>query len=478
MTALIMRQTLLAWICLSVLSFLAATRSPDPKDRIVQQDMEESQYVADVCWDGPENFAAAYVAGKGFELLLGPFPLLEEGVDQGIPHLYETRKDKSYKQVGRIPKDACERTVKVLYQSIHKTERYHRYRQILACAQQQHATLASETRAAHLLLVFLSSELAHRATYATDMICNALQRENAKTWITHEQKNGRKGLESLTSNEEVVFASCSEADGAICNAAASVSWDSCEPERWRECESAKRDDAMDMRSGLVKSVLLSSKRGFDVVVAEMAMMAHEQVKSAYREVLGREADESGLAYYVDGEIARGKSEVDVIRALKESQEYKTRTVQAGDRANEGSDDAVLHTHTAARKSEKKEQDAQKKQKQDIENKQQHTNTDSEHISVEATLRAETVFRDCLLRAPEPGALRSYALLLHRNGGNEAEMREILVKSEEYKALCDKVRMGMYACVCVYVYFIAMEVTGWRCAGYWSSRRGIRHCARR
>jgi hypothetical protein len=52
--------------------------------------------------------------------------------------------------------------------------------------------------------------------------------------------------------------------------------------------------------------------------------AREIVAQAYRDILRREPDRSGLRQYTDAMVRRGWSENDVRRALRQSDEYRDR----------------------------------------------------------------------------------------------------------------------------------------------------------
>jgi hypothetical protein len=52
--------------------------------------------------------------------------------------------------------------------------------------------------------------------------------------------------------------------------------------------------------------------------------ARQMVRQAYRDVLRREPDQSGLRQYMDAMLNRGWSEADVRRSLQESDEYAQR----------------------------------------------------------------------------------------------------------------------------------------------------------
>lgn len=52
--------------------------------------------------------------------------------------------------------------------------------------------------------------------------------------------------------------------------------------------------------------------------------AEQIVRNAYRDILGREPDRSGLRQYVDAMVNRGWSETDVRRSLRQSPEFHER----------------------------------------------------------------------------------------------------------------------------------------------------------
>jgi hypothetical protein len=100
---------------------------------------------------------------------------------------------------------------------------------------------------------------------------------------------------------------------------------------------------MKMRSAILSGVtglMLSAGMGSAVVDAQPVyryrnnavagryanpqQQARQMVRQAYRDVLRREPDQSGLRQYTDAMVSRGWSEADVRRSLQQSDEYAQR----------------------------------------------------------------------------------------------------------------------------------------------------------
>jgi predicted transcriptional regulator len=81
-------------------------------------------------------------------------------------------------------------------------------------------------------------------------------------------------------------------------------------------------DEQDVREALRKS----PERRTTTVMANVMTRdkAEEMVKRAYRDVLGREADEGGLKSFVDHVLRDRWSEADVVKALRNSPEFRNK----------------------------------------------------------------------------------------------------------------------------------------------------------
>ena len=76
-------------------------------------------------------------------------------------------------------------------------------------------------------------------------------------------------------------------------------------------------DEYDVRRALIRSPERRQKR-----VAVSAQAAEDMVRRAYRSVLSREPDASGMAHYTSKVLYEGWDEDDLVRALRESDEYR------------------------------------------------------------------------------------------------------------------------------------------------------------
>src|SRR4051812_2407513 len=95
---------------------------------------------------------------------------------------------------------------------------------------------------------------------------------------------------------------------------------------------------MNTRTAIISGILLNLGLGgavfaqynpYSPATSRRAYASHRQaeqmVRQAYRDILRREPDASGLQQYTDNVVNQGWSEADVRRSLLNSQEYAQRT---------------------------------------------------------------------------------------------------------------------------------------------------------
>jgi len=120
--------------------------------------------------------------------------------------------------------------------------------------------------------------------------------------------------------------------------------------------------------------------------------AEQVVRAAYRDILGREPDRSGLHQYVDAMVNRGWSETDVRRSLRQSPEFYQRS---GSRYGYGSGYGYGYRDQAS----------------------------------EVVRRA---YLGVLGREPDAVGMREYRTRVVRDGWSERDVRRALQASYEYR----------------------------------------------
>lgn len=117
--------------------------------------------------------------------------------------------------------------------------------------------------------------------------------------------------------------------------------------------------------------------------------AEQIVRDAYRDILGREPDRSGLRQYVDAMVNRGWSESDVRRSLRKSAEFRERSY--GGRYGNGYG----------------------------------------YRGDQASEVVRRAYLGVLGREPDPVGMREYRMRVLRDGWSERDVRRALRSSREY-----------------------------------------------
>lgn len=188
------------------------------------------------------------------------------------------------------------------------------------------------------------------------------------------------------------------------------------------------------RSGSDWSRRISSLRAEPVQPGRVVMAwnrrdAERAVRSAYRDILGRDPDDSGLRNYRDRLMDEGWTEDRLRDELRRSSEFKQRDVEGLVRKifrevlGREPDPSGLATYTRRVRDGMSEAEL----RADLKRSQEY----SELAAKEAVIRA---YRDILRREPDPSGLENYSKLIRERGWDEKRVREVLRNSDEYRNL--------------------------------------------
>lgn len=171
------------------------------------------------------------------------------------------------------------------------------------------------------------------------------------------------------------------------------------------------------------------QRGGPVILQWSRGDAESAVRSAFRDILGREPDDFGLREYRERLIERGWTEDQLRDNLRQSPEFRSRDLGAiirkgyRDLLGRDPDPSGLATYTRALKNGMSEAEFR---------------ADLHRSGERATLAArETVtraYREVLRREPDPAGLANYMKLMLERGWDENRVREALRNSDEYRRL--------------------------------------------
>lgn len=157
--------------------------------------------------------------------------------------------------------------------------------------------------------------------------------------------------------------------------------------------------------------------------------AERAVRSAYRDLLGREPDERGLREYRDRLMDRGWTEDQLRDALRHSPEFRNRDVSGiirrvyRDVLRREPDPAGISRYIRTLRDGMSEAEMRAELLRSREY--------AELVARETITRA---YREILRRDPDPDGLAAYLKNLLERGWNEARVRDTLRQSEEYKHL--------------------------------------------
>lgn len=157
--------------------------------------------------------------------------------------------------------------------------------------------------------------------------------------------------------------------------------------------------------------------------------AERVVRAAYRDILGRDADGLGLRHYTSRLIDAGWSEEQLRHDLRDSDEFKHRDLDAIIRRSfrevlgRDPDPSGHSTYQRSLSRGMTEAEMRADLARSREGKER-----------QATVAITRAYREILRRDPDPEGLKAYMDLVQRKGWSEAEIRENLKKSEEYRNL--------------------------------------------
>ncbi len=157
--------------------------------------------------------------------------------------------------------------------------------------------------------------------------------------------------------------------------------------------------------------------------------ADRVVRAGYRDLLGREPDGPGLRLYVSRLVEAGWSEEQFREALRRSDEFKHRDLDAIirrafrdilGRDPDASGRATYQRSLSRGMTENEMRDDLRRSREGAEK--------------QTTLAITRAYREILRRDPDPAGLKSYTELMLHKGWTEANIRDDLRRSEEFRKL--------------------------------------------
>ncbi len=155
--------------------------------------------------------------------------------------------------------------------------------------------------------------------------------------------------------------------------------------------------------------------------------AERVIRAAYHDILSREPDGPGLRHYLGRLVAAGWNEEQMREDLRHSDEFKNRDLDAIIRRayhdllgrEPDAAGAAIYQRSLGRGMTENEM------REDLRRSR-------EGAEKSVTLAITRAYRDVLHRDPDPEGLKSYTELMRRKGLTEADVREALRRSDEYR----------------------------------------------
>mmetsp|Transcript_41434 Transcript_41434/g.84710 ORF Transcript_41434/g.84710 Transcript_41434/m.84710 type:complete len:1046 (-) Transcript_41434:18-3155(-) len=338
-------------------------------------------FAREVCYD--DGLSATYIIGKAYEMIAGPLP--PRIMDKGLPFIQEAQDRGTLWGQRVVDAAICESMLKLLKAKLPGFKVYSRWEQLRECAVDSLGNLGEHNLGignlmGKMVTASLASNLAHAYRHDPLLLCQVL----AFPAVT-------EAIEPFLVHGTAVSPSSEEEDGdddGACEAGESCAAQKidsvCTLSRWRSCPDAKPHEKE--LTGMHMNRQISEAVEHGRVVFQEVLYEHFRatVNDAFRWVLGRDVDESGVQRYVPI-VAAGKGVEDVSEMLRGSREFEQRC------ANEGCLEYAME-------------------------------------------EVNDVFREVLLRDADEGAKRAYGLLL-QNKGSRMEVVNVLLLSSEYQELC-------------------------------------------
>ncbi|MDB6094051.1 MAG: hypothetical protein JWM32_1613 [Verrucomicrobia bacterium] len=157
--------------------------------------------------------------------------------------------------------------------------------------------------------------------------------------------------------------------------------------------------------------------------------AERAVRSAYRDILGRDPDEDGLRQYRTRLMERGWNEDQLRDNLRSSPEFRARDVEAvvrkiyRDVLNRDPDPSGLATYTRRLQGGMSEAELRAELKRS-----------GEHGDAAVRESVTRVYREVLRRDPDAEGLANYTKMIKERGWDENRVRDALRKSDEFRNL--------------------------------------------
>ena len=157
--------------------------------------------------------------------------------------------------------------------------------------------------------------------------------------------------------------------------------------------------------------------------------AERAVRSAYRDILGRDPDDNGLRTYRDRLMSQGWTEDRLRDELRRSPEFRQRDVEALVRKiyrevlGRDPDPSGLTTYTRRLQGGMSESELRTDLRRS-----------GERAEKEARDDVARAYREVLRRDPDPSGLANYTKLILERGWNEGRVRDALRQSEEFRNL--------------------------------------------
>lgn len=179
----------------------------------------------------------------------------------------------------------------------------------------------------------------------------------------------------------------------------------------------------------ISSVQLQTVARDVVVFARWSRREAERaVRTAYRDILGRDPDGPGLRLYLSRLVDAGWSEEQLRDALRHSDEFRNRDLDAiirrafRDQLGREPDAAGLATYKRSLSRGMTEAEM----REDLRRSR-------EGAEKQVTLAITRAYREILHRDPDPEGMENYTKFMRQKGWSEADVRESLRRSEEYRS---------------------------------------------
>lgn len=179
-----------------------------------------------------------------------------------------------------------------------------------------------------------------------------------------------------------------------------------------------------------------ARRGIDVFTAWERRDAERAVRAAYRDYLARDADSQGLRFYVGRLLDAGWSEEQLREVFRRSDEFRTRDLDAIIRRayrdvlgrDPDASGLAAYQRGLSRGMTEPEMRAELARSREAIERQARENTKRAHEVV------TRVYRELLKREPDPSGLDTYTRLILEKGWDEGRVRDTIRKGDEYRKL--------------------------------------------